>query len=181
MYFFDFLQWDRQVFFNLSCHLFSYPFCLKTNFLFHRKSFFFFLQKIRRGEKKSSVSCFKSLQVKTNFWATFCRPIKGSQLTPNVQVRLICFYLLIFMSFFSSKFHVCKVLSVNTFLCVMVLLVFFHYVCFESLCIFPVLKNVIETGVRCLYLQSVLYLWQWLSIHNFLCRAAPNICGNHLR
>ena len=33
------------------------------------------------------------------------------------------------MSFFSSKFHVCKVLSVNTFLRISF---FFHYVSFES-------------------------------------------------
>ena len=51
-------------FFNLSCHLFSYPFCLKKLSLSQKS--FSFSPKIRRGEK-IICSCFKSLQVKTNF------------------------------------------------------------------------------------------------------------------
>ena len=74
-------------FFNLSCHLFSYPFCLKINFLFH-KNHFLFLQKLGEGKKSSvlALSLCRSRQV----LGYICRPIKGSQLTPHVQVRLTC-------------------------------------------------------------------------------------------
>ena len=113
-------------------------FLLKTNFLFH-KNHFLFLQKLGEGKKSSvlALSLCRSRQI----LGYICRPIKGSQLTPHVQVDLHV-YLLKFMSFFSSKFHVCKVLSVNTFLCFMVCL-FFHYVCFESF-VFSSFENVIE-------------------------------------
>ena len=86
VYFFDFSsRTDR--FFNLSCHLFSYPFCLKQTFSF-TKIIFFFLQKLGEGKKSSvlALSLCRSRQI----LGYICRPIKGSQLTPHVQVRLIC-------------------------------------------------------------------------------------------
>ena len=86
MYFFVFSsRTDR--FFNLSCHLFSYPFCLKQTFSFI-KNHFLFLQKLGEGKKSSvlALSLCRSRQI----LGYICRPIKGSQLTPHVQVRLIC-------------------------------------------------------------------------------------------
>ena len=153
-------------FFNLSCHLFSDPFCLKQTSSFTKIIFFFFffLKKIRRG-KKIICSCFKSLKVKTIFWATFVDQLKVVSLHLMYKWDLH-FYLVLFISFFSSKFHVCKVLSVNTFLCILG--------CFFSLCVIWVLWTFqlwkcYRTRVWCYnYLQSVLYLWQWLSIHNFM-------------
>ena len=62
-------------------------FLLKTNFPFH-KNHFLFLQKLGEG-KKSSVLAF-SLCRSRQILGYICRPIKGSQLTPHVQVRLTC-------------------------------------------------------------------------------------------
>ena len=71
-------------FFSLSCHLFSYPFCLKQTFSF-TKNHFLFLQKLGEGKKSSvlPLSLCRSRQI----LGYICRPIKGSQLTP---VRLTC-------------------------------------------------------------------------------------------
>ena len=78
-------------FFNLSCHLFSYPLSLKQTSSFTKIIFFFFFgfsQKIKRGKKSfvPSLSLCRSRQI----LGYVCRPIKGSQLTPYVQVRLTC-------------------------------------------------------------------------------------------
>ena len=78
-------------FFNLSCHLFSYPLSLKQTSSFTKIIFFFFFgfsQKIKRGKKSfvPSLSLCRSRQI----LGYICRPIKGSQLTPYVQVRLTC-------------------------------------------------------------------------------------------
>ena len=78
-------------FFNLSCHLFSYPLSLKQTSSFTKIIFFFFFgfsQKIKRGKKSfvPSLNLCRSRQI----LGYVCRPIKGSQLTPYVQVRLTC-------------------------------------------------------------------------------------------
>ena len=78
-------------FFNLSCHLFSYPLSLKQTSSFTKIIFFFFLdfpKKLREGKKSfvPSLSLCRSRQI----LGCVCRPIKGSQLTPYVQVRLTC-------------------------------------------------------------------------------------------
>ena len=116
-------------FFNLSCHLFSYPLSLKQTSSFTKIIFFFFgfSQKIKRG-KKSFVASL-SLCRPRRILGYVCRPIKVVSLHLIYKWDLYV-YLLIFMSFFSNRFHVLKVLSVNTFLRIM--LVFFHYVWFES-------------------------------------------------
>ena len=62
-------------------------FLLKTNFPFH-KNHFLFLHKLGEG-KKSSVLAL-SLCRSRPILGYICRPIKGSQLTPHVQVRLAC-------------------------------------------------------------------------------------------
>ena len=85
-------------------------------------------------------------------------------------------YLLIFMSFFSSKFHVCKVLSVNTFLRIMF---------FFSLCVIWVLWTFqlwkcYRTGVRC-YICNLCCTYGSGCLYIILCRTALNICGIHLR
>ena len=125
-------------FFKLSCHLFTYPFCSKQTSSFPKIFFFFFFfpfsPKIRRGKK---IICSLSLCRSRQILGYICRPIKGSQLTTHVQVRLICLSCN-FISFFSSKFHVCKVLSVNIFLCIMGC--FFFTMCGLSPLYFPALK-----------------------------------------
>ena len=76
-------------FFKLSCHLFSYPFCSKQTSSFTKIIFVLhFLQKLGQGKKSFvlSLSLCRSRQI----LGYICRPIKGSQLTPHVQVRLIC-------------------------------------------------------------------------------------------
>ena len=86
-FFVFFSRTDR--FFNLSCHLFSYPLSLKQTSSFTKIIFFFgFSQKIKRGKKSfvPSLSLCRSRQI----LGYVCRPIKGSQLTPYVQVRLTC-------------------------------------------------------------------------------------------
>ena len=75
-------------FFNLSCHLFSYPLSLKQTSSFTKIIFFGFSLKIKRG-KKSFVPSL-SLCMSRQILGYVCRPIKGSQLTPYVQVRLTC-------------------------------------------------------------------------------------------
>ena len=105
-------------FFNLSCHLFSYPLSLKQTSSFTKIFFFFWIfSKIKRGKNHLFLLCLcRSRQI----LGYVCRPIKGSQLTPYVQVRLVC-----------------KVLSVNTFLRIMV---FFFTMCDLSPLNFPALK-----------------------------------------
>ena len=74
---FFFSRTDR--FFNLSCHLFSYPLSLKQTSFFTKFIFLLdFLKKIKRGKKSFLLAL------------SLCRSIKGSQLTPHVQVRLTC-------------------------------------------------------------------------------------------
>ena len=87
-----------------------------------------------------------------------CRPIKGSQLAPYVQVRLVC-----------------KVLSVNTFLRIMV---FFFTMCDLSPLNFPALK-MLRTGVRC-YICNLCCTYGSGCLL-ILCRTALNICGIRLR
>ena len=84
--FLRFLQLDRQVFQSFMSSLFL-SFLLKTNFPFH-KNHFLFLQKLGEGKKSSvlALSLCRSRQI----LGYICRPIKGSQLTPHVQVRLTC-------------------------------------------------------------------------------------------
>ena len=81
-----FLQSDRQVFQSFISSLFL-SFLLKTNFIFQKKLFLGgFSPKIRRGKKSFvlALSLCRSRQI----LGYICRPIKGSQLTPHVQVRL---------------------------------------------------------------------------------------------
>ena len=61
---------------------------LKTNFIFHKHFSFGFSQKFKRGKKSFllALSLCRSRQI----LGYVCRPIKGSQLTPYVQVRLTC-------------------------------------------------------------------------------------------
>ena len=80
------------------------------------------------------------------------------------------------MSFFSSKFHVCKVLSVNTFLRIMF---FFHYVSFESFELSS-FEKCYRTGVRC-YICNLCCTHGSGCLYIILCRTALNICGIHLR
>ena len=55
-------------FFNLSCHLFSYPLSLKQTSSFTKIIFFFFWIFSKNKEREKIIcSFFKSLQVKTNF------------------------------------------------------------------------------------------------------------------
>ena len=123
-------------FFNLSCHLFSYPFCLKQTFSF-TKIIFFFSKKL--GEGKNSSVLALSLCRSRQILGYICRPIKGSQLTPHVQVRLTCL---------SSNIHVFlfkQISCLQSVVCEYIPLVclFFHYVCFESF-VFSSFENVIE-------------------------------------
>ena len=53
-------------FFNLSCHLFSYPLSLKQTSSFTKIIFFFWIFS-KNKEREKICSFFKSLQVKTNF------------------------------------------------------------------------------------------------------------------
>ena len=81
-----FLQYDRQVFQSFISSLFL-SFLLKTNFIFHKNHFFGdFLQKL--GEGKKSIVLALSLCKSRQILGYICRPIKGSQLTPHIQVRL---------------------------------------------------------------------------------------------
>ena len=74
-------------FFNLSYHLFSYPFCSKQTSFFTKIIFWRdFLQKL--GEGKKSFNLALSLCRSRQILGYICRPIKGSQFTPHVQVRL---------------------------------------------------------------------------------------------
>ena len=83
-----FLQYDRQVFQSYISSLFL-SFLLKTNFIFHRNHFLGdFLQKL--GEEKKHFVLALSLCRSRQTLGYICRPIKGSQLTPHVQVRLTC-------------------------------------------------------------------------------------------
>ena len=91
------------------------------------------------------------------------------------------FYLVQFISFFSSKFYTCKVLFVNTFLCFMG--------CFFSLCVFWCviwflwyfqLWKCYRTREWC-YICNLCCIYGSGCLYIILCRAAPNICGNHLR
>ena len=86
-FFVFFSRTDR--FFNLSCHLFSYPLSLKQTSSFTKFIFLLdFLKKIKRGKKSFllALSLCRSRQI----LGYVCRSIKGSQLTPHVQVRLTC-------------------------------------------------------------------------------------------
>ena len=93
VFFFVFSSRDRQVFQSFMSSLFLSS-QLKTNFIFHKNLFFFFFffwifsKKIKRGKKSfvPSLSLCRSRQI----LGYVCRPIKGSQLTPYVQVRLTC-------------------------------------------------------------------------------------------
>ena len=88
-FFVFFSRTDR--FFNLSCHLFSYPLSLKQTSSFTKIIFFFFWIFSKNKEREKIIcSFFKSFAGQDKFWATFVDPIKGSQLTPYVQVRLTC-------------------------------------------------------------------------------------------
>ena len=84
--FLHFLQYHRRVFQSFISPLFL-SFLLKTNFIFHKNNFFGgFSPKIRRGGKSFvlALSLCRSRQI----LGFICRRIKGSQLTPHVQVRL---------------------------------------------------------------------------------------------
>ena len=62
---------------------------LKTNFIFHKIIFLLdFLQNL--GEVKKSSVLALSLCRSRQILGYICRPIKRSQLTPHVQVRLTC-------------------------------------------------------------------------------------------
>ena len=77
-----------MLFFNLSCHLFSYPLSLKQTSSFTKIIFLLdFLKKLREGKNHFFLLCLcRSRQI----LGYVCRSIKGSQLTPHVQVRLTC-------------------------------------------------------------------------------------------
>ena len=120
--FLRFLQQDRQVFQSFMPSLFLSS-QLKTNFIFHKNHFFFgFSQKIKRGEKSfvSSLSLCSSRQI----LGYVCRPIKGSQLTPYVQVRLTCLpssiHVFLFKQISCLQGVVCEYIPSYCF--------FFHYV-----------------------------------------------------
>ena len=114
---------------------------LKTNFIFHKNHFFFFFgfsQKIKRGKKSfvPSLNLCRSRQI----LGYVCRPIKGSQLTPYVQVRLTCLpsniHVFLFKQISCLQGVVCEYIpSYYVF--------FFHYVPFESFELFS-FENVIE-------------------------------------
>ena len=86
-------------FLNLSYHLFSYPFCSKQTSTFTKIIFWGFSPKIRRG-KKSFVLAL-SLCRSRKVLGYICRSIKGSQLTPHVQVRLT--FLTLYYSYLSIQ------------------------------------------------------------------------------
>ena len=89
-----FLQFDTHFFFQSFISSLFLSFLLKTNFIFHKNIFFFFfgggggnfLQKL--GEGKKSFVLALSLCRSSKILGYICRHIKGSQLTPHVQVRL---------------------------------------------------------------------------------------------
>ena len=113
-------------FFNLSYHLFSYPFCPKTNFIFHKNHFFGdFLKKKKKEREKTICSC-RSRQI----LGYICRPIKSSQLTPHVQVRLT--FLPCIIQIFLFKQISCLQSVVYEYIPLFYGLFFFHYVWFGS-------------------------------------------------
>ena len=154
-------------FFQSFMHLFSYPICLKQTSSFTKIIFSGFSPKIRRG-KKIICSCL-SLCRSRQILGCICRPIKGSQLTPHVEVRLTCFpsniYVFLFKQISCLQSVVCEYIPLYCGL------FFFTMYALSSL-YFPALKMLQNWSVMLLYyLQSVLYLWQWLSstsIHNFM-------------
>ena len=82
-----FLQCDRRIFQSFISYFFL-SFLLKTNFIFHKNHFWGeFLQKLGEGGEKNICSCL-SLCRSRQILGYICRPIKSSQLTPHVQVRL---------------------------------------------------------------------------------------------
>ena len=86
-FFVFFSRTDR--FFNLSCHLFSYPLSLKQTSSFTKFIFLLdFFKKLREG--KNHFFLLLSLCRSRQILGYVCRSIKGSQLTPHVQVRLTC-------------------------------------------------------------------------------------------
>ena len=105
-----------------------------------QKSFFFsFSPKFRRGKKSFvlSLSLCRSRQI----LGYICRPIKGSQLTPHVQVRLRCLPCNIHIFLFK------QVSCLQNVVCEYIPLYygffFFHYVRFESF-VLSSFENVIE-------------------------------------
>ena len=144
-------------FFNLSCHLFSYPLSLKQTSSFTKIIFFvwIFSKNKREGKNHLFLLCLcRSRQI----LGYVCRPIKGSQLALYVQMRLVC-----------------KVLSVNTFLRI----IFFFTMCDLSPLNFPALKCY-RTGVRC-YICNLCCTYGSGCLYIILCRTALNICDIHLR
>ena len=78
-----------MLFFNLSCHLFSYPLSLKQTSSFTKTIFLLdFLKKLREGKKSFllALSLCRSRQILGYVF----RSIKCSPLIPHVQVRLTC-------------------------------------------------------------------------------------------
>ena len=120
-------------FFNLSCHLFFLSFLLKTNFIFHENHFFGFSQKImRRG--KNHLFLLLSLCRSRQILDYSCSPIKGSQLTPHVQVRLTCS---------PSNIHVFFFKQISCLQSVVCEYIPLFYVCFEPF-VLSSFENVIE-------------------------------------
>ena len=125
--FLRFLQ-HRQVFQSFMSSLFLSS-QLKTNFIFHKNHFFFFLDFLKKKKEREksfvpSLNLCRSRQI----LGYFCRPIKGSQLTPYVQVRLTCLpsniHVFLFKQISCLQGVVCE--------CIPSYYVFFHYVSFES-------------------------------------------------
>ena len=85
-FFVFFSRTDR--FFNLSCHLFSYPLSLKQTSSFTK--FIFLLDFLKKLREKKSFLLALSLCRSRQILGYVCRSIKGSHLTPHVQVRLTC-------------------------------------------------------------------------------------------
>ena len=151
-----------------------FSFLFKTNFLFH-KNHFLFLQKL--GEVKKSSVLALSLCRSRQILGSICRPIKGSQLTPHVQVRLTCL---------SSNIHVflfkqisCLQSVVCEYIPLFYGLLVFPLCMLWVLCIFQLWKCY-RTGARC-YICNLCCIYGSGCLYIILCRAAPNICGNHLR
>ena len=120
--FFFIFQYDRQVFQSFISSLFL-SFLLKTNFIF-RGNFQIF------GERKKSFVLALSLCRSRQILGYICRPIKGSQLTPRVQVRLT--FLPCTIHIFLFKQISCLQSVLCEYIPLFYVLFFFHYVGFES-------------------------------------------------
>ena len=155
-FFVFFSRTDR--FFNLSCHLFSYPLSLKQTSSF-RKIFFFFWIFSKNKEREKIICSFFVFAGQDKFWATFVD-----------QSKVVSLHL---MYKWDLSARCC--LWIHSF----VLCFFF------SLCVIWVLWtfqlwNCYRTGVRC-YICNLCCTYGSGCLYIILCRTALKICGIHLR